>query len=324
MRTRLTAAVTTVSTLALLAAGAAGATSAAPGAATPAADRAPVARNDAYTLPEDARLLVRAPGLRANDRDPQGDRLRLRMVRGPQHGRARLSEAGRLRYVPERDWSGTDTLVYVARDPDGHRDRATVRLTVTPVNDAPSMSLKAQTPVNEGSTSRITLTASDPEGDPLTYRFDCDGDGAFEVGPTSDPVHECDYDDEGDQVVGGRVVDSHGARVTARLPIQVRNVVPRGQAPDDQTASEGEPALVDLGSFTDPGDDGPWQVVVDWGDGTQDSFVAPAPGELGQRSHTWPASAAPLTVYDVTVTVTEDGGDGPAGPPAGFSVDVTD
>jgi len=110
----------------------------------------------------------RAPGVRANDQDPEGKRLRVRIVRGPEHGKTRQGKAerGRLRYVPDHNWSGTDSLVYVARDPAGNRDRAQVTCKVSPVNDGPSMSMKAQSPVREGSTSRITITATDPEPDP--------------------------------------------------------------------------------------------------------------------------------------------------------------
>lgn len=284
-------------------------------------NRDPVALDDSYALPEDARLLVRAPGVRANDRDPEGKPLRVRLVRGPRHGKARLSERGRLRYVPDKNWSGTDTLVYVARDPAGNRDRARVTLQVSPVNDGPSMSMKAQTQVPEGSTSRITITATDPENDPLSYFFDCDGDGAFEVGPLTTNVHRCAYDDEASPLVAGRVRDSHGAQIQVTLQIQVLNVKPVVTPGPDRTAAGGEPVLVDLGSFTDPGDDGPWQVTIDWGDGTGDAFDVATAGPLGSRSHTYDGGPDPLEVYAVVITVNETGG--VASGSGELSVDVT-
>jgi hypothetical protein len=285
------------------------------------ADRDPVARDDSYPLPEDARLLVRAPGVRANDQDPEGERLRVRIVRGPGHGTARLSERGRLRYTPDHNWSGTDSLVYVARDPAGHRDRARVTFKVSPVNDGPSISMTAQSPVREGSTSRITLTATDPEDDPLTYFFDCEGNGSFEVGPVTTRVHECAYDDEGDPTPVGRVRDSHGAQIQVALQIQVLNRRPVVTPGPDRTAEAGQPVLVDLGSFADPGDDGPWQVTVDWGDGSSEAFAAGTPGSLGSRNHTYAGGPDPLEVYDVVITVTEAGG--AASGSGQLSVDVT-
>lgn len=278
-------------------------------AAERARNQDPVALDDTYALPEDARLLVRAPGVRANDRDPEGKPLRVRLVRGPEHGNARLSERGRLRYVPDKNWSGTDSLTYVARDPAGNRDRAKVTFQVSAVNDGPSMALKAQTPVLEGSTSRLTINATDPENDPLSYFFDCDGDGTFEVGPVTTNVHHCAYDDEQSHLVAGRVRDSHGAQIKLALQIQVVNVRPAVAPGPDVVAEGGEPELIDLGSFTDPGDDGPWQVTVDWGDGTSDDvFVAGTPGELGSRSHTYAGGPDPLEIYYVVITVTEAGG----------------
>ena len=222
-------------------------------------------------------------------------------------------------YLPDKNWSGTDSLVYVARDPAGNRDRARVTFQVSPVNDSPRIAMKAQSPVSEGSTSRLTITATDPEGDPLSYFFDCDGDGSFEVGPVATNVHECAYDDEASPVVSGRVRDSHGAQIKVSLQIQVVNVAPVVTPGPDRDATAGEPVLVDLGSFTDPGDDGPWQVTVDWGDGTSDAFAVATPGALGSRSHTY--AAGPDQVYDVVITVTEAGG--AASDTGQLSVDVT-
>ncbi|MBX9585033.1 MAG: PKD domain-containing protein, partial [Gemmataceae bacterium] len=59
----------------------------------------------------------------------------------------------------------------------------------------------------------------------------------------------------------------------------------------------------DLGSFADPGADGPWQVTVNWGDGSPDTvFSAAAPGPLGARPHTYAGGGR---LYAVTVVVRE-------------------
>src|SRR5262249_34089726 len=73
------------------------------------------------------------------------------------------------------------------------------------------------------------------------------------------------------------------------------------QAAVDQSAEEGAAHLFHLGSFTDSGV-GPWQVDVNWGDGTPDTtFSASAAGSLGTQSHTYaeegPESAT-VTVLD--------------------------
>jgi probable HAF family extracellular repeat protein len=61
-----------------------------------------------------------------------------------------------------------------------------------------------------------------------------------------------------------------------------------------------------LGSFTDaspnPPDDGPWQVTVNWGDGSADtSLEVTGPGSLGTASHDY----EPEGVYTATETVTD-------------------
>jgi hypothetical protein len=86
----------------------------------------------------------------------------------------------------------------------------------------------------------------------------------------------------------------------------VANVAPTLTAPPNQTSDEGESKAFQLGSFADPGPDGPWQVAVHWGDGSDpDSFEANAPGSLGTLAHTYADDGE----YTVTVRVTEEGGD---------------
>ena len=298
----------------------------APAGAAVRADKSPVARADTMTIPEDARFTYTAPGVLSNDKDPEGRKLRTRMVRRPKHGTASINARGTLRYKPDRNWSGTDSLVYVARDPAGNKDRAKVTLTVYPVNDAARLAMSAMTPVLEGGSSTITLTAHDPEDGPLTYFYDCDdigvGDGRFEIGPVLDSSHECLYPDDRSLRVSGRVVDDQGARSTLSLGIVVENVAPLVLAGGDQDAVADVPATVDLDRFEDPGTDGPWTVSVDWGDGTEaDTFQVSAPGDFADLQHTWAGTGNPLEVYTVTVTVTEDGG--AASGTDTFTVDVT-
>ena len=299
----------------------------APAGAALRADKSPVARADRMTIPEDARFTYTAPGVLSNDKDPEGRKLRTRMVRPPKHGTASINARGALRYKPDRNWSGTDSLVYVATDPAGNTDRAKVRLTVYPVNDAARLGMTSATEITEGGTGTITLTAHDPENGPLTYFYDCDdvgvGDGRFEIGPVPASSYDCFYPDDRSLTVSGRVVDDQGARSTLSLGIVVRNVAPLVLAGGDQDAVADVPQTLDLDRFTDPGTDGPWTVSVDWGDGTtDDTFQVAWPGDFADLQHTWAGTGEPLEVYTVTVTVTEDGG--VASGTDTFSVDVTD
>lgn len=99
----------------------------------------PVAVNNSYTTAEDTPLSVPAPGVKANDTDPDaGDTFEAVLVTGPQNGTLALNGSGAFTYSPAANFSGTDSFTYRVRDAGGlDSNIATVTLTVTAVNDAP-------------------------------------------------------------------------------------------------------------------------------------------------------------------------------------------
>jgi hypothetical protein len=87
--------------------------------------------------------------------------------------------------------------------------------------------------------------------------------------------------------------------VTAAGPT---NATPVLTAPSDQEADEGSSTSFALGSFVDS-DNGPWAVVVNWGDGTGNTeFTMASAGAITAQSHTY---ADGPDEYTVTVTVTD-------------------
>jgi hypothetical protein len=102
-----------------------------------AANDAPVARPDAYTLREDEPLAVTGKGLLANDSDADADALEVTLVSGPQHGSLTLARDGTFAYAPDADFVGDDAFTYAVRDPAGAVANAQVVLTVTAMADAP-------------------------------------------------------------------------------------------------------------------------------------------------------------------------------------------
>ena len=100
------------------------------------------------------------------------------------------------------------------------------------------------------------------------------------------------------------MTDSDGASDTASESIQiveVANVPPAVTAALNQSSDEGENHSFNLGSFTDPGSDSPWDVTVAWGDGSPvTQFQVTSAGSLGSRSHIY---ADGPSDYTVTVTV---------------------
>jgi len=100
-------------------------------------NQAPVAVADSFDHVEDGGLLLElAPGVLANDTDADGDPLTAHLVTDVSHGSLGLSENGQFLYTPNRDFFGTDSFTYVARD---FRDSepVTVTLNVAPAYDAP-------------------------------------------------------------------------------------------------------------------------------------------------------------------------------------------
>ena len=130
----------------------------------------PVAVNDSYSTNEDTALTVLAPGVLGNDSDADGNRLTAVLVSGPAHGTLTLYSNGSFTYTPAANYNGPDSFTYKANDGQADSNNiATVSITVTAVNnDAPVAQAQSVTTA-EDTAKAITLTASDVDGDGLTY-----------------------------------------------------------------------------------------------------------------------------------------------------------
>ncbi len=139
-------------------------------------NRLPVTADDSVTTAED--VAVTATVL-ANDTDADGDPLVVTAVSNPAHGTATAVQAGsKVSYTPAADYHGPDSFTYDLADGYGGTGRATVHVTVTPVNDAPRAGDDAVT-TPEDTSIAVTVAANDhdPEGD------------AFQVTRVFDVVH---------------------------------------------------------------------------------------------------------------------------------------
>lgn len=106
-------------------------------------ENAPVAADDAYTVDAGKTLTVAAPGVLANDSDPDGDAITAALETGPAHGTLALGQDGSFTYTPTSGYSGTDVFTYAATD--GQlSSTATVSITVNAPPDAvpPSTSIE--------------------------------------------------------------------------------------------------------------------------------------------------------------------------------------
>jgi hypothetical protein len=122
----------------------------------------PVADDQSVSTDEDTAVEIT---LTASDVD--GDPLTFGIVTAPAHG-ALSGAAPNVTYTPDADYHGPDSFTFRANDGVADSNLAAVSITVDPVNDAPvaddqSVSTDQDTPLD------VTLTASDVDGDPLTF-----------------------------------------------------------------------------------------------------------------------------------------------------------
>ncbi|MGH3071071.1 MAG: Ig-like domain-containing protein [Gaiellaceae bacterium] len=200
---------------------------------------APVAEDQAVTTGEDVPVAI---VLRASDVD--GDALELSVATAPAHG----TYAGGI-YTPEPGYEGPDSFTFVASDGHGGSGTGTVRITVEaadedPSNRPPVVELTGPAAIDEGAgPATYTASASDPDGDDLTYSWTgATGSGATATfgaddGPASHTITV--------------TVDDGSETASASLTVTVRNVAPSVNAGPDLTGVWGLP-LVFAGSASDP------------------------------------------------------------------------
>ena len=124
----------------------------------------PEAADDRAETPEDTPKVI---DVLSNDSDPDGDKLRVSSVTAPEHGTATVV-GRRVRYAPELNWYGEDRFKYTVADSGGLTSKATVKVTVTPVNDPPeAVDDEAETLEDVPMVVDVLANDTDVDGDPL-------------------------------------------------------------------------------------------------------------------------------------------------------------
>jgi hypothetical protein len=100
-------------------------------------NEAPQGQDDAYALQEDIVLAVTAPGVLANDSDPEGNSLSAIVVQAPAHGQIYLQPDGSFTFTPDLDFNGPDSFTYRASDGDLETAEISVMMEISAVNDTP-------------------------------------------------------------------------------------------------------------------------------------------------------------------------------------------
>jgi len=122
----------------------------------------PIANSQGVTTSEDTSIPIT---LTATDVD--GNALSYTLVSGPSHG-ALSGTAPNLTYTPAANYHGADAFIFKVNDLTIDSAPATVSITVSPMNDTPVANAQSVT-TNEDTSTPITLTATDVDGNALSY-----------------------------------------------------------------------------------------------------------------------------------------------------------
>lgn len=136
--------------------------------------------------------------------------------------------------------------VRVRDDDGGFVEGAT---TVVVNNVPPTGNIQAPQFVVEGAEFQVTVTAMDAGMDPLTYSWDFDGDGAFELANSGLSQLNHTYVEQGDYNLRCVVSDGDGGELELIAPVRVRNEIPRLQI--DLQSPQGEGAEVAIRAVAD-------------------------------------------------------------------------
>jgi hypothetical protein len=122
----------------------------------------PIANAQSVSTAEDTPL-----GITLTASDVEGGSLSYGIVSPPAHGNL-TGTAPNLTYTPAANYNGPDSFTFKANDTQADSNTATVSINVTAVNDSPVANPQSVTTA-ESTAIGITLTASDVDGDPLTF-----------------------------------------------------------------------------------------------------------------------------------------------------------
>lgn len=168
-------------------------------------------------------------------------------------------------------------------------------------NRAPVVVAASQIEVNEGEPFTFDVSQSnDPDGDPLQYRWDFDGDQVWDTDYMYEPAITHTFSDNGIKAVFVEASDGATA-ISTKISVSVLNVTPSLQTSGPLSTGEGlklkrEFTIKDTSADT-------WRVEVTFGDGTP-VLVTNITGNPFSLEHLFPGPG----FYPVQFTIRDDDG----------------
>jgi hypothetical protein len=210
------------------------------------------AADDTAVTNEDRRVRIR---VLANDTDPDGGRPTVAAAGPAAHGTVTRNADGTVTYKPAADYNGPDSFTYTVKSRAGYTTTANVRVTVRPVNDAPTFTPGPAQAVAEDSgpatvpgwATNMSPGPPDEAGQGLTFLVATTRPRMFAVPPAVGPDGTLTFTpaanangkvrvivrlrDDGGRAYGGRDTSRRTFTITVTpVPDVARVVVNRGAA----------------------------------------------------------------------------------------------
>lgn len=122
--------------------------------------------DDSFSTSEDTALTL---DVLANDYH-DGSSIAVLSYTQPAHGTLSI-ESGSLVYTPATNYFGDDNFTYIAAADDAESEPATVSLTVTPVNDAPQITITGTLSTSEFDATTLSVDVIDVDSNSFTYQW---------------------------------------------------------------------------------------------------------------------------------------------------------
>ena len=253
----------------------------------------PVSLADSATGPAFSPIVI---DVLANDSDPDGDTLSVTITASPTNGTATVLPDGRINYVPNANFWGSDSLGYRAND--GQDDGPETLVTITV--EAPEIGINdpgAQT-VAEGQTLSLALTAIAIQGQAApVFSLETPTTGATLT--EGGQLRFVGTDGPQDLTLDIQAEYADGRLATRTINVSVTNVAPSGAVTLPSGVRAEFPAQIGFAA-TDPGLDTITEWIIDWGDGRSGTVA----GDESTATHTYDAEGD----YIVTVTARDEDG----------------
>jgi protocadherin Fat 4 len=211
--------------------------------------------------------------------------------------------------VNDQGNSGTDPGL--TADANSEAATTVVAINITTVNDDPVASHGGTYAINEGEVLNLDASGTtDPDGNSLTYRWDLDNDGQYDDLVTSNATEAVTWstlyglgvDDDGSYTIGLQVDDGNGGVVITSTTLTIVNVAPTLTATGAATVGGGVTYTLAL-TDVDPGNDTISSWIVNWGDGSIDTYL----GDPSSVTHVYSNDLAGFT-FEITVSAIDEDG----------------